>query len=597
MLSDSWKTFQNIFSASRRTTELVWDNFRSIFLVQMIMLSFHSLIGFVQPALLALVINQLSESLLFDTRLGIWLALLVISSITPSLIYTIQGYYNKIGYLRLEQLLEYEMVKLHGKIDVADHENPKIKDQLNRVHEEGWRIKNFTERTLFVFQDTFSLLIASIILIQAQWWTLPLLLIATLPELIVSNRYGRDVWSISSSQSEQKRFFWDIRYHFTHLPNLLELKLFQNLDSFYSKLTQIFSKFLKAQEANEKVRTIRQLAAQALSQSAMAGVIVFFIYQVTQGNLLIGTLTFLIATIGQFRSNLSGFFMNLSAQYQDSLFVNDFFALKDLPSRLDYSQSKKKLDPDKTPRIEFRNVSFTYPGSKHQALVELNLTIEPGTKLALVGNNGAGKTTFVKLLCRFYDPDEGQILINGTDLREIDLNSWYHHLGILFQEYARYHFRVMESIQVGRLSQRDKSRAIEASARVGAEEFIKNWPEKYRQQLGKEFSGGVEPSIGQWQRLALARVFYRKPSIFVLDEPTASLDTEAEAQIFEYLESLRRNKTSILISHRFSTVRKADQIAVLERGQITELGTHRQLLNLDGKYARLYNLQAKDYRD
>lgn len=576
---------------------MVWDNFRSIFLVQILLLWFHSLIGFVQPALLALVINQLSEALLFDTRLVIWLTLLTLSSTTPSLIYTVQGYYNKIGYLRLEQLLEYEMVKLHGKIDVADHENPKIKDQLNRVHEEGWRIKNFTERTLYIFQDLLSLVIASAILIQAQWWTLPLLLVATLPELIVSNKYGRDIWSISSYQSEDRRFFWDIRYHFTHLPNLLELKLFQNLDSFYSKLTQIFSKFLKTQESNERLRTKRQLAAQALSQAAMAAVVIFFIYRVTQGDLMIGTLTFMIATIGQFRSNLAGFFMNISSQYQDSLFVNDFFALQDLPSQLDYSRSKKKLDPDQTPQIEFKNVSFAYPGSQHQVLSKVNLSIGPGTKLALVGNNGAGKTTFVKLLCRFYDPDQGQILINGTDLREIDLDSWYYHLGILFQEYSRYYFKVSESIEVGRLSQRDKARAIEASTRVGADEFIRKWPLQYRQQLGKEFTNGVEPSIGQWQRLALARVFYRKPSIFVLDEPTASLDAEAEAQIFEYLDSLGDNKTSILISHRFSTVRKADQIVVLERGEITESGTHRELLKLDGKYARLYNLQAKDYRD
>jgi ABC-type multidrug transport system fused ATPase/permease subunit len=378
---------------------------------------------------------------------------------------------------------------------------------------------------------------------------------------------------------------------------LLELKLFQNLQDFQGRLGKLFSKFHLVRYKNEKIRVKRLILAQTSSQFTYALVGVFFVYQVTQGNLMIGTLTFLITTVGRFRNSLSGFFFSLSSQYQDGLFVSDFFELKEMPSWLSDPSEPIVLGKSSTPKIEFVNVSFKYPGTKHMVLRNINLTIEPGTKLALVGNNGAGKTTFVKLLCRFYDVTSGEILIDGHNIKDIDLDSWYWHMGILFQEYARYNFLVKDSIKVGRTADKGKGRVLRASRQAEAHDFIKEWPNKYRQQLGREFSDGVEPSIGQWQKLALARVFYRNPSIFILDEPTASLDAEAEFKVFAHLDLISALKTTIFISHRFSTVRKADKIIVIQNGRLTEEGSHRELLVKDRTYARLYNLQARDYKD
>ena len=223
--------------------------------------------------------------------------------------------------------------------------------------------------------------------------------------------------------------------------------------------------------------------------------------------------------------------------------------------------------------------------------------IPQGERLALVGGNGSGKTTFVKLLCRFYDPTEGRILIDGRDLRTINLESWYAMLGVLFQEYAHYHLLVRDVIALGRSGHEPTLEKIKAAAQASeADAFIEEWEWQYEQMLGKSFSQGVEPSIGQWQKLALARTFYRDPRVLILDEPTSSVDAEGEAHIFERIESAGRERTVILISHRFSTVRHADRIAVLENGVLTELGAHEKLLAHDGTYARLFKLQAKGYQ-
>jgi ATP-binding cassette subfamily B protein len=351
------------------------------------------------------------------------------------------------------------------------------------------------------------------------------------------------------------------------------------------------------EKKNEKKKLLSQLLVLCFSQTVIAFAIVYFTIQVVKGNLLIGTLAFILASVGDLRQSLSGLFSNLGRQYQDSLFVTDIFKLLDLKTTVEKPEKGIVLDPNKTPEIAFENVTFSYPGTKTEVLKNFSLKIVPGEKIALVGINGAGKTTFVKLLCRFYDPDEGRITIDGHDLKELDLESWYSQLGAIFQDYARYHFIVKEAIAVGRTGTASSLEKVKEAAQASeADVFIEEWEKKYEQMLGKEFTEGVEPSIGQWQKLALARTFYRAPSVLILDEPTSSIDAAAEAKIFEKLENLPKDRTVILISHRFSTVRQADKIGVVEEGELKELGTHEDLLKLNGTYAHLFNLQAKGYK-
>ena len=381
------------------------------------------------------------------------------------------------------------------------------------------------------------------------------------------------------------------------LNNFKILFLIFSLQKSYRPIKELFRNFQAEQRQNEKKRLRRSMAALIIAQATIAFATVYFILAVVNGGLQIGTLVFVLASIAGLRQALGGLFMNLGQQYQDSLFVTDIFKLLDTKPALARKASGFVLPRNTTPEIVFENVSFAYPGTDTVVLKNFSLTIKPGEKVALIGANGAGKTTIVKLLCRFYDPTEGRITIGGQDIREIDIESWYRILGALFQDYAHYPFIVKETIALGRTESPLAMNRVKGAARSSeADLFIEEWKNKYEQMLGKDFTGGIEPSIGQWQKLAISRAFYRNAQVLILDEPTSSIDAEAETKIFDRLEKETEGKTVILISHRFSTVRHATKIAVLKDGRLKELGTHEDLLKKNGLYARLFNLQAKGYR-
>jgi ABC-type multidrug transport system fused ATPase/permease subunit len=248
------------------------------------------------------------------------------------------------------------------------------------------------------------------------------------------------------------------------------------------------------------------------------------------------------------------------------------------------------------PEIVFENVSFRYPSSENWVLRDVSFRLEPNKKIALVGNNGAGKTTLTKLLCRIYDPTEGRILVNGIDLREVNLEEWWSALGVMLQDYSSYDFPVKQAIAVGRSDKQVDIDQVKKSAEISqAAEFIGKWKQQYENPMGVEF-GGEEPSKGQRQKLAIAKILYRNAFVMVLDEPTASVDAESEAKIFDSLESLSGNMTSIFISHDFSTISQCDQIIVMEEGRVKEIGNHDQLVANNSTYADLYKLQAKRFR-
>ncbi len=305
---------------------------------------------------------------------------------------------------------------------------------------------------------------------------------------------------------------------------------------------------------------------------------------------------FLIASITQLQSSLIRFMDRIARLDEYSLYTSDIFHVLETKTVLARSAKPLILDPDLTPEITFENVSFFYPQSDALALENVSLTIRKGEKFALVGENGAGKTTFVKLLCRIYDPSSGRILVDGTDLREIDLDSWYRILGILLQEYAPYKFTVKEVIALGRSDDElDMDRIETAAIASESDSFIRDWADRYDQQLGIEFDKGLDPSKGQQQRLAIARLLHREAGILILDEPTASIDAEAEKKIFEQIEKSAQHQTVILISHKFSTVKGADRICVFRYKSVHELGSHDELMKINGTYARLFNDQAEGY--
>ncbi|MEK7078517.1 MAG: ABC transporter ATP-binding protein [Patescibacteria group bacterium] len=597
----SFSVFREMLRNSVRLSAMIWkENKGSVIALGLVFLIV-SAASFLQSGSRGLLINELVKIAgtgVVGSYLFILVGVLILATLIPSVLFTVQNYLSKLFYFFLEEKFDTLVIQKKGEIDVAIHEDPQHKDLFNRVTEEGtWRVRNFIDREFFIFQNLIEVTIASIVLIFSQWWVFLVILIGTLPELVVETRYGRMIWGIHSGRAETRRKYWELHGHFNVLSSLVELKLFQNTQYFLSTIKELFRSFQLEEKKNERKKLIHQLIVLCFSQVVIAFAIVYFTLQVVKGNLLIGTLTFVLTAIGDLRQSLSGLFSNLGRQYQDSLFVTDIFKMLDLKPVVKKLEKSIVLDQNKTSEIVFDNVTFSYPGTKKKVLKNFSLKISPGEKLALVGVNGAGKTTFVKLLCRFYDPDDGRIIVGGHDLKEIDLESWYSQLGAIFQDYARYHFVVKEAITVGRSGNVSSLEKVKEAAKASeADKFIEEWEKKYESMLGKEFTEGIEPSIGQWQKLALARTFYRDPKVLILDEPTSSIDAEAEAKIFEKLELLPKDRTVILISHRFSTVRQANKIGVIEEGELKELGTHEDLLKLNGTYAHLFNLQAKGYK-
>lgn len=540
----------------------------------------------------ALTVNIKEQGVFLLAALFIFLGGLI------AIISNLQTYLSRWVFLALENTYSLLRLNKKGQLDVATLENPQNSDLINKITENGtWRCSNFTDRQFQILQEIIAVLVAGIIIFIYQWWLFPLIIIGLFPILFFEVKHGAVIWSIHDSNAEERRLFWELESHFNNTPSILELKLFQNIGYFVSLISKMLGSFIDKQKKQESRNLLKQILAIFINQLTVAIAICYFIFMVTQGVLQVGTLVFLITSIITLNQALSGLFKSTALQYQDSLFVSDFFEFLDLKSHIINPSKGLSLKLETPPEIIFDNVTFAYPNSNINVLENFSLSVQPGEKIALVGINGAGKTTLVKLLCRFYDPTSGRILINGKDLKEYDLEDWYSSMAVLFQQYANYNLKVKEGIALGRTSEPLNLEKVKHAAHLGgADDFIQNYPKKYNQMLGTQFTGGVEPSIGQRQKLALARSFYRDPAIYILDEPTSSVDAEAETKIFEKLEVLSKDKTVFLISHRFSTVRKAHKIVVIESGRIKESGTHEQLLDLNGTYHRLFHLQAKGYQ-
>lgn len=556
---------------------------------------------FASPGVRGLLINELANGVSgssWSSRIVLLLALVILFRFIPDILYKLREYWRWVIWFAMEEKFNLMMLHQRGVLDVATHEDPKTQDLFTRVDENGvWRMSNFMDRMFFMLQNVIELIFAGAIIFSIKWWLLLILLAGIIPELVVESKYGRSMYGIDTAKAEIKRRYWHLQWHFKNLSSLVEIKLSSIGEHFLQSVSKLFRSFRGPEEETERLKFKKGAIATLLAQVAVAISLVYTVDLVIHGKMQIGTLTFIFATVLSFREALSGLFQNLASQYKDSMYLTDIFKFFDFKPRISNVPKPHILPPDVTPTVVFDNVSFSYPGQKELIIKNLNLRIEAGKKLAIVGINGAGKTTLIKLLCRFYDPTKGRITVDGVDLKQIDLESWYAHLGALFQDYARYNFLVKDAIAVTNQNHPLDIEMVKSSANSAeADTFIEEWSGKYNQMLGKDYEEGIEPSIGQWQKLALARTFYRDPRILILDEPTASIDAEAEAKIFERLEKLPSDRTVILISHRFSTVRHADTIIILEEGKVSEQGTHKELVALGGTYARLFKLQAKGYK-
>lgn len=600
MFSKIYEIYELFILNAWKMDKRMWGDAKTYLIALFFLRIFTSMDSFLASGALAILLNELPVIVaggVITAGFYVAIGLVVASIVIPSLISSIDSFCEIMLFWFADRRMNLDIVKKSTEIDVALHENPKFKDLFNRISETGaWSASEFVFRQFLMLDAVLMVLIASGVLFWADWKIFLLIFFATIPELVNGVYYGGRVWGLSDSKGEIKRRYWDIRNLFTSPSSLVELNLFQNLGYFYQMVKKMFDDFKTAEKKNEIKNATYQFFAVLLSQTALAIAIVSYIMQAAHGIIGIGTLTFILYSAQSLKRELSRCFWLFGRQYKDGLYVNDFLAFQAIETFVKKPEKGVILDKTIAPKIVFDNVSFAYPGTDKVVLKNFSFTIKPGEKIALVGLNGAGKTTFVKLLCRFYDPTEGRILINGHDLREIDIDSWYHILGAVFQDYSRYHLTVKEAIAVGRTGDKPDIEKVKDAAKAGeADIFIEKWEKAYEQTLGRAFTEGVEPSVGQWQKLALARVFYRDPRVMILDEPTSSIDALSESKIFEKIGEVSDNRSVVLISHRFSTVRKAHKIVVIKDGEKIEEGSHEDLVAKKGTYSELYSLQAKSY--
>jgi ATP-binding cassette subfamily B protein len=484
-----------------------------------------------------------------------------------------------------------------SRLDLTRYEDPLFYDKMERARAQG------TDRVMLVqmmgrlIQDFIGAVSLAIGIGFFSPWLLVFLIVCVVPAFLGETHFAFLGYSLSFEQTPARRQMEYLRILGGSRESAKELKLF-GLGPFLVGRYKVLSDELHRQNVGLARRKLMfGVFLTLLGTTGYYGGYGFVIYQTVIGALTIGQLTFLAGAIAGASAGIQAVFTTFSGIADQALFLTDlvdFFAVE--------PTIRSKPGALVAPRpirqgIEFKNVSFSYPGNRRKILSGINLRIEPQERVALVGENGQGKTTVVKLLTRLYDPTEGQILLDGVDLREYNLEDLWKEIGVIFQDFVHYEMTVSENIGVGRIEDAQNPFRIRAAAiKTFAENVIQKLPKGYDQPLGCRFEGGIDLSGGEWQKIALARAYLRDAQLLVLDEPTAALDARAENEVFERFSELTTGKMALLISHRFSTVRMADRILVLQKGGIAEQGQHDQLVRDGGLYAEMFELQAASYR-
>ena len=482
-------------------------------------------------------------------------------------------------------------------LTLADFEDSEFYDRMTRARREASaRPLSLVRRAFGLVQNAVSVVVYAGLLWRLSAWTAVVLTLAAIPVFVAETRFSADAFRLFRWRAPEARKQTYLETLLAREDHAKEVKLFGLGPLFLGRYRAIFDKLYGEDRALTMRRGTWGFALGLLSTLAFYAAYAWIVLRAVHGAITLGDMTMYLLVFKQGQTALTAILSAIGGMYEDNLYLSNLYEF--LGHQSAQSTGTQQQGPDPGDGIRFDDVSFRYPHAAQPALSHIDLHIEPGSKLALVGENGAGKTTLIKLLTGLYQPSEGRILLDGLDLREWDGERLRERIGVIFQDFIRYQLVVGENIGAGDVRGFDDETRWQRAAEKGmADPFVRQLPERYRTQLGSWFQGGQELSVGQWQKIALSRAFMREQAdILVLDEPTAAMDAEAEAEVFQRFRSLAANRMGIVISHRFSTVRMADEIVVLEHGSVVEQGTHDALMAQGGRYARLFNLQAEGYR-
>jgi ATP-binding cassette subfamily B protein len=596
------------FTEIPRIVRLVWPT--SPILTSIMALI--SLAGGFLPALNVWITRGIVDSVLLVisgrvhslTPVWFFVGALLVVNLVQSLLSTLGNIAQQLLQERVANRVQLMVLEKANSLDLAFFEDSEFYDKLRQASDESIYKPLQVISQLFDFVKTIVTLFSMLVLLlNLAWWLAIVALLLPIPSFISSSRYGwRGYQKMRRENPERRRMLYLFRLMTFDTYNK-EIKLF-NLGRFFIKQYEDLAE--EFYQENKKIVVGRYLANFAwgsLSILANSAIYIYVAFRAVERAISVGSLTMYAQAAMQVGTSFQGVLADLSGIYENNLFVSTLYEFLDYQPRIVSPQLPGPLEPDPASpglSVEFRAVSFTYPGkdpATQAALRNVSFTIASGEAIALVGRNGAGKTTIVKLLTRLYDPDEGQILVSGRDIREYDINELRRVVGVIFQDYVTYYMSARENIGVGRIDDIANLDMVERAAdKSGANAVITNLPGGYSAMLGRWFKDGHQLSGGEWQKVALARAFMRDAPILILDEPTSSLDAQAEYEIFTKFRLLTEGKTAIFISHRFSTVRLADRIFVIEHGVLKESGSHAELIALNGRYAELFNIQAEAYR-
>ncbi len=525
------------------------------------------------------------------------LVLLLSYNLVISALGYINSYVSQVVGLMTGYRVPIIFAKHINSLGIQTLENPDVVNKIQRARETIGGISNDFERMIMFVARGVALISALVVVINIMPIIALIILVGTIPELISNRIHMKKDWRFWRSETENKRRANHSVWVLNDKTYLQEI----SITSSFKVLSNIFTSFSDRYMAGD-LKILRSWNTYGFFLGSIPDVVGIFGYFLILKNLFykmisIGDATFQMRALDMFANNLSNVSNDFSSLYERCIRTNEVrivFEMK--PMLKDGNIKLPKLEI--APCIKFENVSFKYPNSDKYVIKDLSLRIERGEKIAIVGENGAGKTTLVKLLSRFYKSDSGSILLNDININNIEIESWYKNLGVLFQDYNTYsHLTLKENIYLGKPDEDIDMAKIETAAQqANVNSFIGGYKDGYDQILSEQFKGGVRPSTGQWQKIAIARFFYRNSPVVVFDEPTASIDAVSEAEIFGKIYDFFTGKTVIIISHRFSTVRNADKIYVLDKGEIVESGNHKELMKLKGKYCNAFNIQARGYK-
>lgn len=483
-------------------------------------------------------------------------------------------------------------------VDLAYYEDSRYYDTLHRAQQEAPHRPNHIVQALTQLgQNGFSLMALAGLLFYLHWAVAVVLFVAVLPSIIVKIRHADRLYKWQSERTEMERQTYDYHWMLTNGFHAKEVRLF-NLGNLFRKRHKDLREILRRERLLlAKSRSAFDLITQAGAILALFGMLVFIASRTIQGAMTLGDMVMYYQAFQRAQGYLQEVMGGLAGLYEDSMFLNHFYDFLDLKPQTAAPQRCVVVPRPMQSGIVLEHVSFQYPTAGDEVLHDINLTIRPGEIVALVGDNGAGKTTLAKLLCRFYDPMGGRITMDGVDFRDFNIEALRREITMIFQDYIHYQLTARENIWIGDVRMNhDDDRIRSAAQQSGADEIISRLPHGYETVLGNQFDGGVELSIGEWQKIALARAFLRDAQLIILDEPTSAISARVEHDIFQAFRTLLNGRSALLISHRFSTVRMADLIYVLDEGRIVESGSHEELIHLGGQYAHLYEIQAQHYR-